>query len=82
MVYSLEPPIRKTIPQDGRHGRLFAFGTGFSGQMTKAIVGLRPAFSAHVRWGEHGAPVRFPPALVTTQAPARLGRFPDKLGIG
>jgi hypothetical protein len=26
----------------------------------KAIVGLRPSFSAHVRWGERGAPVRFP----------------------
>jgi hypothetical protein len=23
----------------------------------KAIVGLRPSFSAHVRWGERGAPV-------------------------
>jgi hypothetical protein len=25
-----------------------------------AVVGLRPSFSAHVRLGEHGAPVRFP----------------------
>ena len=25
-------------------------------RMAKAIVGLRPSFSAHVRWGEHGAP--------------------------
>jgi hypothetical protein len=23
----------------------------------KAVVGLRPSFSAHVRWCEHGAPV-------------------------
>jgi hypothetical protein len=23
----------------------------------KAIVGLRPSFSSHVRWGERGAPV-------------------------
>ena len=27
---------------------------------SKAIVGLRPSFSAHVRCCEHGAPVRFP----------------------
>jgi hypothetical protein len=26
----------------------------------KAIVGLRPSFSAHVRLGERGAPVLFP----------------------
>jgi hypothetical protein len=26
-----------------------------------------PIFSAHVRWGEHGAPVRFPPAFDTTE---------------
>ena len=37
----------------------------------KAIVGLRPSFSAHVRptasrggWGERGAPVPFPPTLL------------------
>ena len=30
--------------------------------MERAIVGLRPSFSADVRWGEHGAPVRFPHA--------------------
>jgi hypothetical protein len=23
-----------------------------------ALMGLRPVFSAHVRWGEHGAPVQ------------------------
>ena len=39
----------------------------------KAVVGLRPSFSSHVRWGERGAPVdsrrRFPhpptPSYVT-----------------
>ena len=30
----------------------------------KAIVGLRPSFSAHVRLGERGAPVRFLPPLL------------------
>jgi hypothetical protein len=39
--------------------------------MGKAIVGLRPSFSAHVRRGEHGAPVRFPPTFPTTQTPQR-----------
>jgi hypothetical protein len=29
-----------------------------SGLERKAAVGLRPSFSAHVRWCEHGAPVR------------------------
>jgi hypothetical protein len=33
--------------------------------MARAIEGLRPSFSAHVRWGEHGAPVRFPPAFAS-----------------
>src|ERR1700722_7238566 len=28
------------------------------GLETKTVVGLRPSFSAHVRWCEHGAPVR------------------------
>jgi hypothetical protein len=37
------------------------------GRIEKAIVGLRPSFSAHVRWGEHGAPVRFPPAFARTE---------------
>ncbi len=27
------------------------------GRSFKAFVGLRPSYSAHVRWGEHGAPV-------------------------
>jgi hypothetical protein len=31
--------------------------------LAKAIVGLRPSFSAHVRFGERGPPVRFPPAF-------------------
>src|SRR5580704_2292134 len=42
--------------------------------MGKAVVGLRPSFSAHVRptarlgrFGEHGAPVRFPSAFATKQ---------------
>jgi hypothetical protein len=26
-------------------------------------MGFAPSFSAHVRWCEHGAPVRFPPAF-------------------
>jgi hypothetical protein len=29
----------------------------------KAIEGLRPSFSSHVRFGERGAPVQFPPDL-------------------
>ena len=37
------------------------------GRIEKAIAGLRPSFSAHVRWGEHGAPVRFPPAFARTE---------------
>src|ERR1700722_15656729 len=28
-----------------------------SGRRTRAVVGLRPSFSSHVRWCEHGAPV-------------------------
>jgi hypothetical protein len=35
----------------------------------KAIVGLRPSFSAHVRFGEHGAPVRFPPGSLNVPSP-------------
>jgi hypothetical protein len=37
---------------------------GIAGDSAKAIVGLRPSFSAHVRLGERGAPVRFPLALL------------------
>jgi hypothetical protein len=48
----------------------------------KSDRGAAPIIFDPCTLGEHGAPVRFPPALVTTQAPARLGRFPDKLGIG
>jgi hypothetical protein len=33
------------------------FATVCSGRMIRTVVGLRPSFSAHVRWGEHGAPV-------------------------
>ena len=32
----------------------------------RAFEGLRPSFSAHVRWGEQ-APVRFPSAFSTAQ---------------
>jgi hypothetical protein len=31
----------------------------------------RPSFSTHVRFGERGAPVRFPPSFATTQTPGR-----------
>src|SRR5580700_3449626 len=34
----------------------------------KALGGLRPSYSAHVRFGEHGAPVRFPSAFVMLPA--------------
>jgi len=51
----------------------------FSGRMAKAIVGLRPSFSAHVRStasrdrsGEHGAPVRLPPAFASHSIRRRL----------
>ena len=37
----------------------------------KAIVGLRPSFSAQVRWGEPGAPVWFPPGLLRHRLPRR-----------
>jgi hypothetical protein len=43
----------------------------------QAIVGLRPSFSAHVRWGERGAPVRFPPKfLMTLQLNQGVALFP------
>jgi hypothetical protein len=49
---------------------------GFAGRLEKAIVGLRPSFSAHVRptaslggLGDHGAPVRFPLDFATAQTP-------------
>jgi hypothetical protein len=47
----------------------------FASDSTKAIVGLRPSFSAHVRWSERGAPVRFPLEAVTPQAPQALNRL-------
>jgi hypothetical protein len=40
--------------------------------MERAIVGLRPSSSAHVRLGEHGAPVRFPQACDTTSPLAAI----------
>jgi hypothetical protein len=47
----------------------------------KRLLGLRPSFSAHVRWGEHGAPVRFPLEFVMTQTPARLVRPIRETGL-
>jgi hypothetical protein len=38
----------------------------------KAIVGLRPSFSAHVRWGERGAPV----ASLTSSDPEEKQQVP------
>jgi len=43
----------------------------------KALGGLRPSFSAHVRFREHGAPVQFPADFATTQTPKgrlKMGR--------
>jgi hypothetical protein len=42
-------------PERDAQGRLF--GTRSSVDTAKAIVGLRPSFSAQVRFGEPGAPV-------------------------
>jgi hypothetical protein len=39
---------------------------------TKAVEGLRPSFSAHVRFGERGAPVRFPPKSDVGQAKPQI----------
>jgi hypothetical protein len=36
----------------------WAFSKKVLGLRTKAFEGLRPSFSAHVRWCEHGAPVQ------------------------
>jgi hypothetical protein len=36
-----------------------AVPSAFVTNSAKAIVGLRPSFSAQVRWGEPGAPVAF-----------------------
>jgi hypothetical protein len=51
-------------------------GMGSLIDSAKAIVGLHPSFSAHVRptasrggWGERGAPVRFPLDAVIVQTP-------------
>jgi hypothetical protein len=37
--------------------------------LKKAIVGLRPSFSAQVRFGEPGAPVRLPQDRFVAQTP-------------
>jgi hypothetical protein len=56
---------------------VIAFQMGWLVYRSKAIVGLRPSFSAHVRWGERGAPVRFPPKfLVTLQRNLGVALFP------
>jgi hypothetical protein len=34
----------------------------------KALVGLRPSFSSHVRFGERGAPVQFPVDLLSVSS--------------
>jgi hypothetical protein len=49
---------------------------GFGGDRARAIVGLRPSFSSHVRFGERGAPVRMPWTLV---AVSETGVFIGKL---
>jgi hypothetical protein len=54
----------------------------------KAVVGLRPSFSSHVRWGERGAPVdslwrllrtasRPYPSQIPGSSRKRLGRTPE-----
>jgi hypothetical protein len=41
----------------------------------KAFDGLRPPFSAHVRFGERGAPVRFPPTFPPPGLRSSFARF-------
>jgi hypothetical protein len=43
----------------GGVGRCFCYPNLELRDSAKAIVGLRPSFSAQVRWGEPGAPVQF-----------------------
>jgi hypothetical protein len=51
----LDPSTRATVhtPRDCQR----ANGSDLQGNAARAIVGLRPSFSAHVRLGERGAPV-------------------------
>src|ERR1700722_10615809 len=40
-----------------QYTRVVALGRGPFARVAVALEGLRPSFSAHVRFGEHGAPV-------------------------
>jgi hypothetical protein len=53
-------------------------GRDFLVRGQKAIVGLRPSFPAHVRWGEQGAPVRFPPAFGYNTGSCETRPFPKQ----
>jgi hypothetical protein len=74
-------PVQQGRLEIGRDAILDSFSgsrSTSSGQalriQSKAIVGLRPSFSAHVRSGERGAPDRFPKALLhATHFHARTG---------
>src|ERR1700758_5172022 len=59
--------------------RIVDLGRFLCAYIPKALGGLRPSFSAHVRFGEHGAPVRFPPPVPMTQADSlrALHSIPD-----
>src|ERR1700732_4430868 len=49
--------------------RILDLGRCLCAYTPKALGGLRPSYSAHVRPGEHRAPVRLPSAVVMTEAP-------------
>ena len=49
---------------------LYFWSSGKSDRRASPGFAGRPAFSAYVRWGAHGAPVRFPPAFAVTRTPA------------
>jgi hypothetical protein len=46
----------------------------------EAIAGLRPSFSSDVRWGERGAPVRFPSTKSLVEEPGGIHMCPNRLG--
>src|SRR5580700_12345207 len=48
--------------------RILDLGRCLCAYTPKALSGLRPSYSAHVRFGEHGAPVRLPSAFVMLPA--------------
>ena len=50
--------------------KIFSLDAGLMFDQQKAIEGLRPSFSAHVRFGERGVPVPFPLTLVERGASA------------